>query len=120
MGWQTHRHDLTVLGEDVRNLVSVGVEGQVTEEQGVRWLGWDVAELSGTVTTVVVGGWSGVGHVTVDLSAVDLLALHLSNGLLGEGLVLEVNVTVTLGSVSASLVDDSGAKDTADVLELAL
>ena len=121
VGDESDRLNATVLAEGLVDGVLVGLERQVSDEKSLGRLGGLVAKLAGSLLPGTVGrGGSGRGKVDVDLSSVNLLSVHLLDGLGGILDVDELDVSESSRLLGGSVEHDSGGRDLTELVKLGL
>lgn len=120
IGREANASNLSNFGKELADGLLVNIEGQVTDEEGIALRADSVAVSLGTVvgTSLRVGiSRLGVGVVKVEGTTIKFLTLHGLVGLGGRLVVLKVNVSEATAATAHLVGDDTGANETAEVLE---
>ena len=106
--------------ESLTKSVLVNLEGDVTDEKGVRLWVLGVTVLLGTLVGTLTwsGGVTRSREVNVGLTTIDESTLLSLKSLGGISRVGELDVTETLGAASGLVTDDTGSGDLTELLEL--
>lgn len=95
VSWNSNTGDLAMFRHGGTECFLISVEAEVTNEQGIAWWAFAVAEFASAVLGVIVILSSG-GEVKVDGTTVNFSTLLLSECLLSIGTSSKINISDTL------------------------